>query len=137
MTTLLALANQRSSPPLQQSRMRPRRLPHPAVILRSSDSSGHGYQRHEPEKTVLYKIVSEHLEEFLGEIHDHYDKPLPKHVEKELREYLECGLLQHGFAKAVCKACGRTICSTSKRIEARARAPQPRFWTSSRRPVAY
>jgi len=45
----------------------------------------------------------------LGEVRDHYDKPLPKYVEKELRDYLECGLLQHGFAKAVCKACGRTI----------------------------
>jgi len=63
----------------------------PGTEPEPSDSSGHGYQRHEPEKTALYKIVSEHLEEFLGEVHDHYDKPLPKYVEKELRDYLECG----------------------------------------------
>jgi hypothetical protein len=79
------------------------------VTLRASDGAQRGYQRHEPEKTVLYKIVSEHLETFLGEVRDLYDKPLPKYVEKELRDYLECGLLQHGFAKAVCKNCGRTI----------------------------
>jgi len=53
--------------------------------------------------------VSEHLETFLDEVRDHYEKPLPKYVEKELRDYLACGLLQHGFAKAVCKDCGRTI----------------------------
>jgi len=34
---------------------------------------------------------------------------LPKYVEKELRDYLRCGLLQYGFAKAVCKDCGRAI----------------------------
>jgi hypothetical protein len=67
------------------------------------------YQRHEPEKTILYKIVSTHLESFLREVSDHYDKPLPKYVEKELRDYLACGLLQHGFAKAICQDCGRTI----------------------------
>jgi len=53
--------------------------------------------------------VSQHLETFLSEVRDHYDKPLPKYVEKELRDYLECGLLQHGFAKAVCKDCGSCI----------------------------
>jgi Transposase zinc-binding domain len=67
------------------------------------------YQRHEPEKTVLYKIVSENLETFLSEVSDHYDKPLPRYVEKELRDFLACGLLQHGFLRAACKECGRTI----------------------------
>ena len=80
-----------------------------AITSHTSRGSSFAYQRHEPEKTVLYQIVSEHLETFLGEVHDHYDKPLPKYVEKELREYLRCGLLQYGFARAVCKECGRTI----------------------------
>jgi len=44
-----------------------------------------------------------------SEVRDRYHKPLPKYVEKELRDYLRCGLLQFGFAKAVCKECGRTI----------------------------
>ena len=82
---------------------------HASVVMRAGNGSLGAYQRHEPEKTVLYKIVSEHLETFLGEVRDHYDKPLPKYVEKELRDYLECGLLQHGFLRAVCKQCGRTI----------------------------
>ena len=28
------------------------------------------------------------------------------HVERELRTYLECGILAHGFARAFCDACG-------------------------------
>ena len=64
----------------------PRCAPHAAVALRASDGARRAYQRHEPEKTVLYKIVSEHLETFLGEVRDHPDKPLPKCVEKELRD---------------------------------------------------
>ncbi len=76
---------------------------------RAGNGSSTARQHHEPEKTILYKIVSEHLETFLGEVSDHYDKPLPKYVEKELRDYLACGLLQYGFAKAVCKDYGRSI----------------------------
>lgn len=82
---------------------------HSSAPLGTGKKSSAAYQRHEPEKTVLYRIVSEHLETFLGEVRDHYDKPLPKYVEKELRDYLRCGLLQYGFAKAICKQCGRTI----------------------------
>ena len=60
-----------------------------SVTLHAGKNSSVAYQRHEPEKTVLYKMVSEHLEPFLGEVRDHYDKPLPKYVEKELRDYLK------------------------------------------------
>jgi len=82
---------------------------HASVALRAGNGSVAAHQRHEPEKTILYKIVSEHLETFLEKVRDHYDKPLPKYVEKELRDYLACGLLPYGFLRAVCKQCGRTI----------------------------
>ena len=68
-----------------------------------------GYQRHEPEKTVLYQIVADNLETFLEEVRNRYDKPLPAYVEKELREFIRCGLLQYGFVAAKCRACGRTV----------------------------
>jgi hypothetical protein len=82
---------------------------YPSGALHTVKHSSVAYQRHEPEKTDLHKIVSEHLETFLREVRAHYEKPLPKYVEKELRDYLRCGLLQHGFAKAICKDCGRSI----------------------------
>ena len=32
--------------------------------------------------------------------------PIPRYVERELRAYLECGILACGFARAHCDACG-------------------------------
>jgi hypothetical protein len=52
--------------------------------------------------------VRENLESYLAACRDdpdaHYGTPL--HVEKALREYLECGILAHGFARAYCDGCG-------------------------------
>ncbi|MFC1643308.1 transposase zinc-binding domain-containing protein [Myxococcota bacterium] len=67
------------------------------------------YRRHEREKTLLYQIVSENLETFLAEVRDHYDNPLPAYVEKELRDYLDCGILARGFVRGRCDDCGRSI----------------------------
>jgi len=34
---------------------------------------------------------------------------VPAHVERELRRYLECGILAHGFARARCAQCGHDL----------------------------
>ena len=116
--TALASAKRvrRSRPDPSRDGAQPR--PGPA-ILRVQDAGGHadahaaaarrGYQRHEPEKTVLYQIVADNLETFLEEVRNRYDKPLPAYVEKELREFIRCGLLQYGFVAAKCRACGHTV----------------------------
>lgn len=63
------------------------------------------YQRHQPEQTVLYKIVQENLEAFLRLVHQEYDRPLPDFVEKEFRDYLKCGILAHGILRSKCESC--------------------------------
>jgi hypothetical protein len=78
-------------------------------LPQGAEASGGGRRRHQPEATVLYRIVAQHLETFLAEAREHYDKPLPGYVEKELREYLRCGLLPYGFARCVCDRCGQSI----------------------------
>ena len=35
--------------------------------------------------------------------------PVPAYGERDLRKYLECGSLAHGFARARCERCGRTF----------------------------
>jgi hypothetical protein len=67
------------------------------------------YQRHEPEATPLYKIVAEHLETFLAEARETHERALPQYVERELREYLKCGILAHGFLRARCRSCGKDL----------------------------
>ena len=63
------------------------------------------YRRREPEKEPLYQILAEHLETFLQQARTSEHR-LPLHVEKEMRAYLECGLLAYGFVRARCEDCG-------------------------------
>jgi hypothetical protein len=67
------------------------------------------YERHKPEDTVRYRIVAEHLETFLAEAREKHERGLPDYVEKELREYLKCGILAHGFLRARCRSCGKNM----------------------------
>jgi hypothetical protein len=62
------------------------------------------YRRHEPEKTVLYRVVQEHLETFLraAELRG----GLPRYVEQSFRRFLRCGILANGFARVRCPGCG-------------------------------
>jgi hypothetical protein len=65
-----------------------------------------GYQRREPETTVLYRVVQRNLETFLASAREQ-GRVVPRFVERELRAYLECGILAHGFLRVRCDACGR------------------------------
>ena len=67
-------------------------------------ASSRPYERRQPEKTPLHKIVSENLESWL-EWREAAERPVSGYVEDELRGYLECGLLCFGFARAVCTTC--------------------------------
>jgi hypothetical protein len=63
------------------------------------------YPRRVPEQTLLYQILAENLETFLDRARTE-DHELPRYVEKELREYLACGVLGHGFVRLKCEECG-------------------------------
>jgi hypothetical protein len=63
--------------------------------------------RREPENSVLYQILAEHLETFLARARaDETRGDLPRFVVRELRGFLECGILAHGFCRVRCTACG-------------------------------
>ncbi len=63
------------------------------------------YRRREPEKEPLYQILAGHLETFLQHTRTS-EHQLPLHVEKEMRAYLDCGILAYGFVRARCEDCG-------------------------------
>jgi hypothetical protein len=48
------------------------------------------YRPRRPQETVLFSVVSQHLESFLAHAREAYDAPLPRYVEEELRSYLWC-----------------------------------------------
>jgi hypothetical protein len=64
------------------------------------------YQRRTPETTVLYRVVQRNLEPFLAFAHDQ-GRVVSRFVERELRAFLDCGLLCRGFLRVRCQDCGR------------------------------
>ena len=67
------------------------------------------YARHEPENSVLYRVVQGWLETFLAMASEAYLRPLPRHVVEEFEKYLRCGILAWGFARAYCRDCGASM----------------------------
>ena len=62
------------------------------------------YRRRQPEESILYKTLACHLNTFLANLAEE-GQWLPKHVEKELWAYLECGILAYGFVRVQCDDC--------------------------------
>jgi hypothetical protein len=62
--------------------------------LSVSESIG-TYVPRNPEATVLYGAVASHLESFLARQQER-ERPVPRFVERELRAFLECGILAYG-----------------------------------------
>ncbi len=61
--------------------------------------------RRRPEESVLYGVVQQELETFLARARER-ERPVPRFVERELRAFLHCGILAHGFVRVHCDACG-------------------------------
>ena len=64
------------------------------------------YRPRDPAESDLHGVVSEQLETFL-ERQRRRERLVPRFVERELRSFLECGVLAHGFLRVHCDACGR------------------------------
>jgi hypothetical protein len=66
------------------------------------------YRPRRPAATLLHKTVRENLESYLLACRQDGDLTagVPLHVEVAFREYLKCGILAHGFARAYCDSCG-------------------------------
>jgi hypothetical protein len=61
-----------------------------------ADSGAFRYQRHQPEKTLLYQLVSKHYPVFRQQLSEE-GRILPDYVQREFEDYLKCGRLEHGF----------------------------------------
>ncbi|OGB76198.1 MAG: hypothetical protein A2496_08820 [Burkholderiales bacterium RIFOXYC12_FULL_60_6] len=63
------------------------------------------YGRREPEEGLLHLAVADNLETFLAGLAE-IGHELSRHVEKELREFVGCGVLGNGFVRLRCDDCG-------------------------------
>src|SRR5438105_12333829 len=64
------------------------------------------YEPRDPSRTVLYKVIADHLETFLASCEADPDATgLPPYVQREFYDYLRCGILAHGFLRLGCDTC--------------------------------
>src|SRR5215475_7240694 len=70
------------------------------------EASPSAYMPRDPSQTLLYRVVAAHLETFLASLDaDPGARGLPAYVERELYDYLQCGVLAHGFLRLSCDTC--------------------------------
>src|SRR5215813_1948993 len=64
------------------------------------------YEPRDPSSTALYKVIADHLETFLASLDaDPNAKALPTYRQREFYDYLQCGILAHGFLRLGCDTC--------------------------------
>ncbi len=83
-----------------------RPLPPSDHDLSAPAPSAPAYERRRPEESVLYRAIQAEIETFVAAARER-ERPLPRFVEREMRGFLECGILAHGFLRVHCAACGR------------------------------
>jgi hypothetical protein len=85
----------------------------------SLDTLPSAYVPRDPSQTVLYQVIADHLETFLASLDADPDAPgLPAYVQCELYDYLQCGMLAHGFLRLGCDTCHKELllpCSCKRR----------------------
>jgi len=80
-------------------------MPHAAAARTATRERDAGcYQRHRPERTLLYQLVEEYYPAFKAHLAAQ-GRGLPGYVEQEFEDYLRCGRLEHGFLRVRCESC--------------------------------
>jgi ribosomal protein S27E len=93
----------------------------------SADPGAFHYQRHRPEKTLLYQLVSRHYPVFRQQLAED-GRILPDYVQREFEDYLKCGRLEYGFLRVRCETCHEerlVAFSCKRRGLLRASCPSP------------
>lgn len=64
------------------------------------------WRRRRPERSALYQVLAEHLSTYLEQAAlSSEGAGIPWFVRRELRSFLSCGILAHGFARVRCATC--------------------------------
>ena len=71
------------------------------------------YERHQPENSVLYRVVQAWLETLLRMADEAYQRPLPRYVQEEFQNYLRCGILGWGLLVPTAGSAARPCWSRS------------------------
>ncbi len=92
----------------------PKRLPFIAYVLPMDVADAafrpFTYQRHQPERTLLYQVLAREWEPWHAERQaDERRTQLPNYVVREMEAFFRCGILDHGFVILSCDGCGEKL----------------------------
>ena len=59
-------------------------------------SANYQYERHRPEESLLYQVVSRNFQAFFEKCEEG-GHPVPKFIKREFESFLRCGFLSYGF----------------------------------------
>jgi hypothetical protein len=79
-------------------------LPLPTGREASAGVAASIYERHRPERTLLYQLVEDYYPALKAQLAAQ-GSALPGYVEREFEAYLQCGRLEHGFLRVRCETC--------------------------------
>jgi len=84
-----------------------RSAPLPAIPGNPAERS---YRPRRAEETIVHQVVRDHLQEFLEQARER-DRPVPRFIEREMRDFLDCGDPSRGFLFLRCPTCrfGRAV----------------------------
>ena len=70
-------------------------------------AASRSYLRRQPEHSLVYQLVAAEADGVRAAVYraSEHGRGLPRHVDKELDAFLNCGLLHRGFARVVCRKC--------------------------------
>lgn len=71
---------------------------------RQSPAHTYGYERHQPEQTLLYRLVEQHYPAFKATL-EARGQYLPRYIQQEFDDFLHCGRLEYGFLRVRCEDC--------------------------------
>ncbi len=86
-----------SAPPTQR--------PPPGICDWPDEDEIRPYVPRQPQDTLLYRVVYDHLDDFIALAEERYERPLPRYVINAFRGYLACGKMERGFVWFRCE-CG-------------------------------
>ena len=68
------------------------------------------YEPRDPSRTVLYTVIADHLRPFSPRARlIPMPRGLPAYVQREFYDYLQCGILAHGFLRLGCDTCQQEL----------------------------
>ena len=76
------------------------------MALQNPNLGEFNYNRRQPEKTLIYKIISENVETFYRDT-ELEGRSIPQFVKDEFSAYLRCGILSYGFLRIQCESCSQ------------------------------